>query len=201
MLFQSRTTVQKLAVSPQWTNYGLRIFGYLHPYANGIAFSPTPTLWLCTCMSPSHPLTLFRFSPCFAGEFLFALSSDDNSEFWLSTDDSPLNLHLLAWVGKVRIAAVFSPSGGTFLSMPQTVIFMNGLPFVRLVKSGRPQASSRSLPVRLPYQLGKFWRSHYHTQQSQQWNRDTSIFQFSHVSRIFWGLRTDWSISFIEGWT
>uniref|UniRef100_A0A3P8UZM7 Hexosyltransferase n=1 Tax=Cynoglossus semilaevis TaxID=244447 RepID=A0A3P8UZM7_CYNSE len=34
------------------------------------------------------------------GEFVFAISSKDNSELWLSTDDSPLHVQLLARVGK-----------------------------------------------------------------------------------------------------
>lgn len=37
-----------------------------------------------------------------SGEYIFAISSDGNSEFWLSENESPEGIKILAFIGKVK---------------------------------------------------------------------------------------------------
>ncbi|XP_017350399.1 beta-1,4-N-acetylgalactosaminyltransferase 3 [Ictalurus punctatus] len=64
----TRTTIGRLAVNAGWKNYGLRIFGYIHPVLSG--------------------------------EYIFAIASDNNAEFWLSSDESTKSIKLMAYLGK-----------------------------------------------------------------------------------------------------
>ncbi|XP_017552456.1 beta-1,4-N-acetylgalactosaminyltransferase 3 [Pygocentrus nattereri] len=79
-----RTTIKTLAIYPKSTNYGVRIFGYIHPNVSG--------------------------------EYIFAISSDKNSEFWLSSNESTKGLRLQAYVGKTGMEWAGPGEYGKFAS-------------------------------------------------------------------------------------
>lgn len=56
------------------------------------------------------------------GKYSFAISSDDNSELWLSPDDSPLNVRLVAWVGNLTtFEGVFNTKVAQFTKYPTQI--------------------------------------------------------------------------------
>lgn len=71
----------------------MNLFVILEDWAQKKLYFPVIFLF-CECAQ--HLLSLST-----PGDFQFSVSSDDNSEFWLSSDDSPLNVRLLVYVGQV----------------------------------------------------------------------------------------------------
>lgn len=85
-----------------------------------------------------------------AGDFLFAVASDDNSEFWLSEDENPDNLKLRAYVGKVGETSVNSTI--TFMQMHEMhILILCDSSIFRQAENGLPQGNMGNMPVR--YQI------------------------------------------------
>ena len=81
-------------MSPKWKNYGLRLFGFIHPARDGAGVGAWGE---CGERRPARPRALAYG----LGDVQFSVASDDNSEFWLSPNESPAGAQLVAFVGKV----------------------------------------------------------------------------------------------------
>lgn len=81
-----------------WASDFRSIFTPENPFDETMSCLIILGLYLSYLTPLTHTLIVFSSPP---GDFQFSVSSDDNSEFWLSSDESPLNARLLVYVGQV----------------------------------------------------------------------------------------------------